>query len=279
MTFVLYRSAVALYVTGAFIAHIVKNDTRAVWIYLTTWAYMVLNLYLLLALVLTIYGFVKRMRMVNKISTNKGYTIITAAQDPKHAIRDTDSSFTHTNDAYRSEDTDELPFIDQAVEGNEENIEANAAARDRYEMKWYIKLSWLLFNIAQTGSVAVSILYFVFIYPTAVNPHTVTNMSVHLLNSVIILLEVAISAVPVRLVHAIFPAVFVLAYTVANVVCWSMDKVNNIVYPGVLDWNYPTTAVSMASLVILAIIPSLHLAFFALYRLRMMVYSKMYRDE
>ena len=235
-----------------------------------------LTLHLVLALATTIHKFLIRMRQENAMHMRKENSK-SAVEVPALATKDAGSPYTYANEAFR----EDSPQVNQKDDMNAESIEANPTQKSD-EMTWYMKLSWFLFNTVQSTSIIVSVVYFGALYPRRVQGGyviTLDDLNAHAFNSLIILLEVGLSALPVRLVHVVFPIAYGTVYVTVNAIYWSMDKVNNVVYPGVLDWNYPANSAVVVALLALVVFPLLQLLFFGLYRLRLLLYSKLYREE
>lgn len=103
-------------------------------------------------------------------------------------------------------------------------------------------------------------------------------MHLHLLNSIVILLEMALSAIPVRLLHGLYPLIFGLIYVIFSAIYWAMDH-ENVLYPNVLDWNQPGMTVIVTLGLAIVIVPLLQLFLFGLYNLRLKIYKRIYASE
>lgn len=140
----------------------------------------------------------------------------------------------------------------------------------------YAKTSWFLFSVASSSAIIVTIIYFVAIYPQIVGVGMdVENVNLHAMNTVVVLLEFAISAIPVRLLHFVYVLTFAAVYTAFSAIYWSTDH-SNVLYPGVLDWNDPGKTVVVVSIVGAVGVPLIQAIFFAAYRLRLFAYRRIY---
>ena len=147
--------------------------------------------------------------------------------------------------------------------------------------RWYMKLSWLLFNATISFSVVVTVVYFGALYPMlAAKGYTpgVMDINLHAINSLMVILELLLSAFPVRLLHVVYPFIYGVTYVVFSVFFWMGDPKNNVVYP-ILDWNEPATAGVVVVVLGLVVLPLFHSMAFGIYRLRLLVYRKVYNHE
>lgn len=132
----------------------------------------------------------------------------------------------------------------------------------------YMKLSWFLFSVATPAALIVSTVFFAGVFPRLHRDHlNVVDINMHVMNTVLVILEFTLSAFPVRLLHAVYVFLYGLVYVIFSVIYWAFDH-SNVMYPGVLDWNAPaTTAVVLVVLTFVGI-PLLQLFLFGVYQLR-----------
>ena len=142
---------------------------------------------------------------------------------------------------------------------------------------WYMKLTWFLSTIVYVFGIIVTIVYFSALFPyIGVTKGFIHDLDVHAFNTLQIFIDMAIIARPLRLLHAIYPLIYGAIYLIFSVIYWSQDKKNNVLYPGVLDWNQPgRTGLNMGLLAVLGI-PLLQLILFGIFRLRLYVYKRVY---
>ena len=93
-----------------------------------------------------------------------------------------------------------------------------------------------------------------------------------------VVFELLLNAYPVRLLHTLYIAIYVLIYTVFSVFYWMGDHKLNVLY-AILDWNAPLMSALIIAGFILIISPLLQLMVFGIYRLRLWVYRKVYNEE
>lgn len=146
----------------------------------------------------------------------------------------------------------------------------------RMSKPFYMKLSWLLFVIASGSAFMVTCIYFGAVFPQrGVGYLNVEDINLHIMNSVVIILEFIIAALPVRLLHGVYLFVFGLMYIVFSVIYWSFDH-RRVIYPHVLDWNFPGRTMIYMLLVGFVFIPLLQSFLFGLYSLRRFIYRRIH---
>lgn len=132
---------------------------------------------------------------------------------------------------------------------------------------WYMKVHWVFFNITNTGSLLVTLLYY------ALLDVEITHSSInkHLLNSVYALSSLLFSAKPVRLLHFYHPVVYALIFIVFSVIYHVTG--GGAIY-STLDWSKTGSAILLTLLVLCLGVPIIHTFCFALYTLRLFLWSK-----
>ncbi|XP_019628083.1 PREDICTED: protein rolling stone-like [Branchiostoma belcheri] len=93
----------------------------------------------------------------------------------------------------------------------------------RRTLPWYLKLAWLLYNTTAATSVLVTVVHWTLVRET--NQQTidfVIDVNKYILNVAFLFIELIFSGVPVRILHGIYPMVWVALYFVMLVVYWAM---------------------------------------------------------
>lgn len=160
-----------------------------------------------------------------------------------------------------------VPAEDEAAE-----FESRSPSEVFAPMTTAHKLQWLLFNVAANNAVIVTVGYWSLLYPLMASDAGLVegesgfiNITVHLLNSVLMLMEVFMSALPVRLLHVMYAASYGLVYLMMTLVMWLITK-GYIYY--FLDFNRPGLAVGFIFLLLLVVQPLVQLLYYGLYSLR-----------
>lgn len=142
---------------------------------------------------------------------------------------------------------------------------------------WYMKLTWCLADIVYAFGIIVTVIYFGVLFRSiGVTKGFIHDLNMHAFNSVQILIDIVIVARPVRLLHLLYPLLYGICYLIFSVFYWLQDKQNNVLYPGVLDWNKPGQTVLFMALLALIGLPFLQLILFLLFRLRLFIFRKLY---
>ena len=85
-----------------------------------------------------------------------------------------------------------------------------------------------------------------------------------------------VAAIPVRLLHIIYPMIYGLVYVAWSVIYFYMDPENNVLYVKLLDWNYPEITIPVILGVLFLMMPLIQLFWFGCYRLRLTIFQKCY---
>ncbi|CAL1531498.1 unnamed protein product [Lymnaea stagnalis] len=145
---------------------------------------------------------------------------------------------------------------------------------------FYFQISWCLSDIVSASAPIVTVIFFTALYPLVKDRPAegldLQNTNVHALNFVFVVIDHLISPRPIRLLHFAAPLIYGCVYIIFSVIYWSTDHVNHVIYPGVLDWNYPGVAVGVSLGLAVVAIPLLQLSFFALYQLKSWIHKRLY---
>ena len=144
---------------------------------------------------------------------------------------------------------------------------------------WYMKVTWFLADVIYVFAIIVTVVYFTALFPNigaTEGSFFIHDLNVHAFNTVQILIDIAIVARPVRLLHVLYPLLYGVIYVIFSIIYWSKDKENNVLYPNILDWNKPGTTILFMILLTLLGLPVLQLMLFGLYRLRLYIYKRLY---
>lgn len=149
------------------------------------------------------------------------------------------------------------------------------AATHHTHIPWYLKLDWFLFNIASSAAILVTVVYFSALFPQRdLHSLSAEDANLHMMNTVLIILELCISAIPVRLLHFIYMWLYGAIYIAFTAIYWAFDH-SVVLYPKVLDWNHPgQTALIVFGLAVVGV-PILQLVIFVAYRFRLFIYDRM----
>ncbi|KAK7490566.1 hypothetical protein BaRGS_00018169 [Batillaria attramentaria] len=138
----------------------------------------------------------------------------------------------------------------------------------------YLKMAWLVYETVSTASIMVTLLYFIFLYDGSM---TLLSMAKHVFNSVYVLLDLGVTATPVRLMHFIYPAGYAVVYLCFTSFYWGVGGVNMDGEPyiyKVLDWSDPAQASLLGLSCVFGGVPAVHFLLWCLYMLRKTVYGQ-----
>ncbi|XP_011679919.2 protein rolling stone [Strongylocentrotus purpuratus] len=85
------------------------------------------------------------------------------------------------------------------------------------------QLQWLLFNIAITSSIIVTLVYWPILRPMIpedMKPPLYLDMSIHLFTSIFCLLDLFITKVTIKFHHVIYPALYLIVYGLFAIFYW-----------------------------------------------------------
>ena len=100
------------------------------------------------------------------------------------------------------------------VEGGDGQVSDQAD----FNMCWYHKGMWVVFNIAANSGIVITLLYWTLIFSGKTSG---LDVSTHLINSVFIVADVLLSATPVRILHLLYAWIFGLSYLLLTVIFWA----------------------------------------------------------
>ena len=104
---------------------------------------------------------------------------------------------------------------------------------------WYMGIQWALYDIALPSSFLVVIVYWGVLYAFFPEGREIDflNVSVHGINSVLMMIEYYVGAIPTRILHAWFPLLYAFCYMIMSIILFFVD--GTVLYENVVDWNVP----------------------------------------
>ncbi|OWF53226.1 uncharacterized protein LOC110446705 [Mizuhopecten yessoensis] len=309
--FLLFRLVVLGYVVGAFIPVIVPKDANAkhsLLVYLTIWTYSILIAHNLIATIVALFYHCMQERDEDDfsvgiashryhVSGNRNSTYSSFKENTFRTDADA-ASYTITKESSDANTKYQAAIgTDQSDGGLSLKAQSNGRMNSESEtrsvttttpimydetednLSCLMKFSWLLSALAQHFSIFVTLLYFTAVFPfLRVRADLVNDINLHAVNSFVVLLDLAVSARPVRYLHVLYPAIYGCAYTVFSIVYWTFDKESNVIY-AILDWNNPALTLGVIAGAILIVVPLIQCMLFGLYRLRLKIYNSVYKHS
>ncbi|KAJ8736159.1 hypothetical protein PYW08_006815 [Mythimna loreyi] len=110
---------------------------------------------------------------------------------------------------------------------------------------------WLAHNIATDLAFVITLVYWALIHDPKIHEINTLNVLVHGGNSLVMVVELAVTSHPVRAAHALHSAGAGLAYGVFSAFYWAVGGTDRVGLPAIypaLDWNKPGSAFGFVSL-------------------------------
>jgi len=175
------------------------------------------------------------------------------------------------------EDTDQIAALERAQNPVRENNDFSTRVHHAdYSQTLCHKVAWFFYIVASNNSIMVTIVYWSFLYDGSFKIGE-ADISFHLLNSVFMLTETCLSAVPVRLLHVVYAELYGLLYLFFTVVYWRSGGTdaegNHFIYPIVDYKDKPWAAALLVILYALVGLPTSQLINFGLFKLRCYLHS------
>ncbi|XP_066298741.1 protein rolling stone-like [Branchiostoma lanceolatum] len=242
LPFVLYRVAACLYQVVIFFA--VQGATGLLrpllLVFLTQWAFIILTLHTIVSAALCFADYYNSRSQRGASDDNRLSSNVVMETGSTIELTTTGSRRAETNVSQQSAQTPPLP--------------------------WYYKICWVLYNVAFSGGIIVTILFWaLFGRYVGIN---VGDILFHAVNSVTIVIDVMVSGLPCRLLHFVYPSIFGGVYIIFTAIYWASGGRGLYDYPfiyPVLDYGgNPALAAIVAVLGVLVAVPVCHCIVFAL---------------
>ncbi|XP_071109011.1 protein rolling stone-like [Haliotis cracherodii] len=133
---------------------------------------------------------------------------------------------------------------------------------------------WILYSILNSICPIVTALWYTSV-ATPEERYLPRELCVHVLNTVAILVDQMVSAIPVRLLHACFPVSYGLVYYLFSILYWMADH-KHVLYGKMLDWNHPAIPFVMV-IVTSCAAAVLHAGTYCIYKARLSIYHRLER--
>ena len=174
------------------------------------------------------------------------------------------------------EDTDQIAALERAQNAERENADSSTCTNHAgYSQTLCHRVAWFFYIIASNNSFMVTIVYWSFLCNGCKIGEP--DVAFHLLNSVLMLTETCLSAVPVRLLHVVYAELYGGLYFIFTLVYWLSGGTNsggdNFIYP-ILDYkDKPSAAAVLVIVYALAGLPVSQLIIFGVFKLRCYLHS------
>lgn len=139
------------------------------------------------------------------------------------------------------------------------------------------KLQWFLMIVYTNMSIIVTIVYWSVLYSP--DPSLLYyNLTAHTFPSILGVLDILLTPIPVRIIHVVYPVSFALTYMIFTLIYWAAGGTdpsgNSAIYTGFLDWDGP--GMTSLSMFLCAIgITVCQFVLWGLFRLKMVLYNRL----
>ena len=294
LVFVLYRLLMAAYSIFAFTHMAVSLDLPSqkhnLMAYLTNWTYIVEMVFFSLGAILAVVYFFRPQCCIKQVGQSSDPERPTELQKCTEGGAGVDNpgfdgvqrgnvgqqlSQPHSQAAPRQQDTNKPKY--RSMHLPKSGHRASKIDNDG-TLSLAVQAYWVLGTIIQVFALIVSVVYFGALYQGG-GKVWFYNLNMHAFNSVMIVIDIAVCARPVRILHMLYPLVYGFIYVIFSVVYWSQDPEENVLYENVLDWNKPGVSSGVVIGLTFVGVPLLQIAQFGIYRLRLYLFEKMYNES
>ena len=267
----LYRFIVAAYTLSWQIYNIVELggdvDTGSGAIpagaFLTNWTYFVLTLYLFLHFVVSLSYAINRGRQVFKIPAREQHRRLFHELQVQPSLWGSNQyEIVHGTGSDTEDERREVAWI--------------------LRMGWQYKIVWILYNVASSGCLMVTLIFWIMLYPQLGKLEGIglyINLQLHAITSIIIFIEHFISAVPIRFLHVIYTLIYGLIYVIFSVIFYEVRSDHPVIYPGVLDFAHPGRTAAVLAVTALVLLPLIQVFLFAFYKLKLLIYGRLVNPD
>ena len=236
--FLAYRLIVTGYNFAWLIYNIYKYQAK-LFIFLTNWTYLILNLYFLQATTLTLSALCCECKARRETSPNTA-------------------------------ETQEVE-LGSGADSENQNEKATTEVREEDALRLPQKIFWLFYIISANAGLLVTAGYWTVLFEED-EPVDANNITKHALNSVFMVIDTFLSSIPVRLFHSVYPLLYIIIYLAFTVVYWQLGGTNIQGQPYIYSLlNYNNFEASTGCIIgffLLLVQPVLQLMLFGLVKLR-----------
>ncbi|XP_067683873.1 protein rolling stone-like [Haliotis asinina] len=238
-------------------------------VFLTNWSYLVLTFHFFIAFVVAVVCYIRDRASTKPQPTSENAPPRHVGESPTISNHDKGIE-SHEDIAVKSDN--EMGSGGPKPESKSPDL---SETQDLNTTPWYSKISWILANITSDTCIIVTSIYFAALYDPS-SGMTLSNLNVHGLNTVFVIVDTFISARPVRILHFIYTLIYAVAYIIFSLIYWATDRA--IIYKNILDWSTPGSTVGIL-IGISVLVFLLQFIYFGLYQLRLYIYRKVYGKE
>lgn len=138
-------------------------------------------------------------------------------------------------------------------------------------------LYWVMYTVATVYSFIITMCYWTLVHNPEIHKVDTLNIMVHVFNSVIMLIDLAIVGHPIKLSHAYWTTGIGVVYAIFTGIYFlagGTDRKNKATIYPLLDWTKPGKAIVVTACAILFVF-IIHVGVYCLYRLRVCLFTKL----
>ncbi|XP_063701311.1 protein rolling stone isoform X2 [Culicoides brevitarsis] len=159
----------------------------------------------------------------------------------------------------------------------EEEFELDNPTRKNIIHKTY----WFFYTIATIYSLIITVMYWTVIYDPEIHKINAVNMMSHVVNSVLMLIDLIVVGHPIKIQHAYQTIGLGIIYMIFTITYYILDGTNRLDEPFVykpMDWSRPgkALAISVGGLIFVFIV---HFICYLVYRVRVCIYNACCRKD
>ena len=244
-----YRWIISLYSLAWLVASGIddSNGGPKYFIFLTNWAFILFNLYLLISAIAVTLQFVIHYTYDNK-------------------------NLTHSNLYQRR----------NSLRGKDRVIRMLFGADYTHEVVWYQKVQWLLITLGLEMAVGIPVLYWTVVYRSSHDLNGV-NLNTHLVNGIVALFDICFSGIIIRLLHLVYLLFVGAVYVIFTGIYYAADGTNvqnePYVYSAIDYGDNLGRALLYIFLIVLIFLPLLHIFTYAVCGTRQWLVNRICKRE
>lgn len=244
-----YRTVIAAFCTAVLIGSgLYYSGNKGKWfIFLTNWSFFFVTLYYICATIVTGVHFKNRY------------------QQQQNVITDGNENDRSLQMGVMSEDKEPRSCVD--VESEAIVIADPSEASRIIQMRWFHQALWVIYNIASTAALLVTISFYTFFRGAGA-----MSVFTHGVNSILVVIDTMLSSIPVRLFHVVYPALYFIVYLIFTLIYWAAGQ--PYIYPMTDYTGQPVfSAITVVCLFFIAL-PLCQTLMFGFYCLRVWMETK-----
>lgn len=144
---------------------------------------------------------------------------------------------------------------------------------DAGDLRWYLKVQWVFFNVNNVMAPLITVLYFSF-YSIDL---TFGSVSKHLLTTFYVFINLSvISSCPLKVLHFYQPTTFLIVYVVFISIYQTQIETRMFL---LFDWTEPRNTSILLLCIVFIGTPCLHILCYCVYRLRTYLFAKLSKQK